>query len=1242
MAVSAKVSWMNFTHLHVASGFSMKYGTLLPEDLVVQAKNLGFNQLALTDRDEIGGAVRFIKSCIQQNISPILGIDVALRHSRALMVAQGNLKPKTPAKGGVHRDPKHPRVLLLARGRYGWSALVKVAAKIGEVKFYDSSAAITLPDIATALKQAMPAGYNAANSALVVLLTADSEFAAAVLNRRPDVALGIIKQWRDVAGVTPVVALASHQRRDGYLSTNSAHKLMTFADQHGLKTVLVNAVRYLSPADSYIADVLDAIRGLIPIHPKYLSQSSSAAYLKSANSMAELAAEISQDSARAKKLLLDTELLAGACALDPVRDLDWGRIYLPELDLLTGSSNGNDLVHHADDSKRAQALLRSQAEAALARLNLDQNRTAVLRLNQELAEVAQLGFAAYFLTVAKIVTEIKALGSRVNVRGSAGGSFLVYLLGISLINPLEHGLLMERFLSANRRSLPDIDIDVESDRRLDIYQKVLTEFSPQRVAAVAMIDTYRVRHAIRDVGAALMFSPGEISALATAFPHIRARDVKAAVQDLPELRNSSVANLANLDQLFDCVAALDSLPRHRAMHPCGVIISDAGLINRVPVVPSPQNFPITVFDKDDVEDLGLIKLDILGVRMQSAIRHAVEQLKEVTGEELDIDAIPTTDVETFALIKSTKTLGCFQIESPGQRELIGKLAPESMHDLIVDISLFRPGPIKSDMIKPFLEGKHGWAAPTYLHPDLIPILAETWGVVVFHEQVMRIFATMTNCSLAQADEFRRALGSVDTQFEVREFFYQAALAKGYELEIVEQVWQTLKAFGSFGFCKAHAAAFALPTYQSAWLKTHYPAAFIAGVLTHDPGMYPKRLILDEARNLGIEILPLDVNYSKATYQIEKVASKLQLTENSPKPTKAKYGIRVALADISGINSSETSQIVAGQPYVSLSDFWSRAHVSRPIVENLIKLGGFDQLHGVGNAERKSSLTRRDLLLQLADLYRFNAKPAATTQLAFEVNPIDATAPSGLREMSRSEQVKAELKILGIDSTVHALSFYHDFLAQLAYEINLVGSLNLHDQRSNSVVYTAGIKVAIQTPPIRSGNRVAFLTIEDGSGPIDLAFFETIQQQYAAEIFNSWLVLTAGVVRKSGPRGISLRGIGCWDLTVLHRSWKDLGTAELLGQLKAEVAQNLSAEKNAKRVSELNPERLRRRTGGMGPARRLLIHASGLAISPYSDVQPGGESGTNPRLRAEKDLQTDSDDAQLPARLWHKSPGSGGR
>lgn len=295
------------------------------------------------------------------------------------------------------------------------------------------------------------------------------------------------------------------------------------------------------------------------------------------------------------------------------------------------------------------------------------------------------------------------------------------------------------------------------------------------------------------------------------------------------------------------------------MHPCGVLLSDVTLLRRTPVVPtSGEGLPMSQFDKEDVEDLGLLKLDVLGVRMQSAIAHAVTEIERTTGRRIDVDDtahVPLDDPKTYQLIKSSQTLGCFQTESPGQRDLIARLQPETFHDLVVDISLFRPGPVAANMVDPFIKARHERRAPHYPHPDLEPALRETYGVVVFHEQIIRILSVMTGCSPAFGDYTRRALSHAGGTGRIRAWFAQEARGRGYEEEVVERTWEIIEAFGAYGFCKAHAVAFAVPSYQSAWLKAHHPAAFYAGLLTHDPGMYPKRLLLADARRWGCRSCP---------------------------------------------------------------------------------------------------------------------------------------------------------------------------------------------------------------------------------------------------------------------------------------------------------------------------------------------------------------------------------------------------
>ncbi len=696
---------------------------------------------------------------------------------------------------------------------------------------------------------------------------------------------------------------------------------------------------------------------------------------------------------------------------------------------------------------------------------------------------------------------IRELGIRSAARGSGAGSIVNYLLGISGIDPIRHGLLMERFLSPLRRSLPDIDIDVESARRLEVYDAILDRYGQERCATVSMMDTYKVRHAIRDVGAALGMPVGEIDAIAKAFPHIRARDARMALRDLPELRATGLAREAaagewgSFDLFFRLVESLDGLPRHIAMHPCGVLLSDTTLLDRTPVEQSFLGYPMSQFDKEDVEDLGLLKLDVLGIRMQSSMAHAVQEIERVEGRHIDLDdevQVPFDDGRTYDMISAAKTLGVFQIESPGQRELVGKSGIETFSDIITDISLFRPGPVKSDMITPYLEAKNGWKLPGYLHDDLRPILGGTRGVVVFHEQVIEIISQFTGCTYAEGDEWRRALGDTDGMAETKAWFYPRALGQGYALPVVERIWKVVEAFASFGFCKAHAAAFALPTYQSAWLKAHYPAHFIAGVLTHDPGMYPKRLILDDARQLGIEVLGLDVNASEAAYVVEKlddatpalvpdhvpdhvpaIAGKFQprggiyrklpaiagkSAQDIPAWMGYGYGIRIALDEVRGINDGEVHRIVTareGAPYASLTDFWQRAQVSRPVVERLVQAGAFDSVYGIGTTAgtgRRHRVTRRDLLLEIGDLDRLQrassraskgrarglprSRPAsaesgdASVQLALDLGAADTQQVSGLPEMTDADRVRAELDILGLDASRHVIDFHKPFLDRL--------------------------------------------------------------------------------------------------------------------------------------------------------------------------------------------------------------------
>ena len=1168
----------SFAHLQVASGYSLQYGTTGPDVLVARAAELGQDIVGLTDRNGLYGTVQWARACIKEGIKPVLGVDLAVEPTE-YRITSGTGVRRTPAYGGVWVDETKPRVTFLAVNAQGWASLCRLVS----AAHASSTKSPVLPWSALAQHHA----------GIVALLGADSEVGQALRAGKGHQAGALIRPWRAIFDRYLGIAVTSHRtdRRHKY-STAQAAQLLSWARGEKLPVVVTNAVRHLTPDQARIADVLDAARQIISLDSRYLVRNSGEGYLKSGAEMHQIATEICQEAGERDpaKLLRDTRHLAEYCALDPVSDLGLGSVFVPELDVLLGRSV-------AEPEKEANALLlrRCETELPLRYTRSDDRAVAQYRLEQEMRTITHLGFSGYFLTVGHVVDMIKERGVRVAARGSGAGSLVNYLLGISGVDPIAQNLLMERFLSPLRRVLPDIDIDVESDRRLDVYQWIFDKFGSDRIATVSMMETYRVRSAVRDVGMALGMPAADIDAFAKAFPHIRARNIKSALQDLPELRNSSFGRMAatgELDNFLDLVEGLDGLPRHVAMHPCGVLLSDLTLLDRTPVQPGAAGFPISHFDKHDVEHMGLLKLDVLGVRMQSAMAHALNEAERVTGERPVIDGTTLDDPETFALIQSTRTLGCFQIESPGQRELVGKFAPETFNDLIIDISLFRPGPVKSDMIAPFLRARQGWNQPEYPHPDLRPALEETYGVVVFHEQVLRTFSVFTGCSLAEADESRRAMGSPEGQNDVRSWFYPAAFARGYQIEQIDRVWEILRAFASFGFCKAHAAAFALPTYQSAWLKAHHPAAFYCGLLTHDPGMYPKRLLLDDARNFGVPILGLDVNHSRDVYQLEEVHLDEVSGATSP------WGIRIPFTDVKEISAEEIERLISGQPYSSLSDLWERARPSVPVAENLVVAGAFDALYGfvnhdAGHYSSSNRITRRDLLLQISDLAR--GKPVATAQLSFDITDHSENQSSGLPEMNSAERVRSELEVLGLDVSSHVMHFYADCLDAL----QVVRSRDLLQCRNQQTIFIAGVKVATQMPPVRSGKRVVFLTLDDSTGPLDAAFFEDAQGPFAHDLFNSWMLLVRGVTRRTGPRGISLRATGCWDLGTVRRLWLSGGVPAVNEHVLAHPIPDTGAP--VKRVS--------------------LVHASGFKQSPYADIK--------------------SPAPVAPSKLWHRSPGTPG-
>ncbi|MEU6680959.1 DNA polymerase III subunit alpha [Streptomyces sp. NPDC046925] len=1160
-----------FAHLHAASGYSARYGASLPHHLVRRAAERGVGALALTDRDTVAGTVRFAKAAAAAGVRPIFGVDLAVAPATDREAV--GARRRSPVRGGAHVVEARWRVTLLAQDAGGWARLCRIvsAAHAGPVEGVPVAP--------------WPVFQEHLGAGLVVLLGPSSEPVSALTAGRPDRAEELLAPWRVIAGAgLRLEAVYLGRGGTGAGSLRLAARTVQLGDDLGVPVVISGAVRYADPAQHRLADVLDAARLLRPIDRRALD--SGERWLKGPDEMRAVAARIAEAAGhgpqRAAALLAETDAVAASCTLTAA-GLGMGRPHFPE-----------PHVVGADRSRGgAMRLLRRRCEAGMAARGLEGDPAAVGQLDYELEVIGRLGFEGYFLAVAQVVADVRAMGVRVAARGSGAGSMVDHALFVATANPLEHRLLFERFLSERRTSLPDIDLDVESARRLEVYDRIFERFGSERVAVTGMPETYRARHALRDTGLALGIAPQAVDQVAKSFPHIRACDIRSALAELPELRQLA-ARRKEFGPLFELAEGLDALVRGYAMHPCGVILSNASLLDRLPVQPTPGgNYPMLQADKEDVEDLGLLKLDVLGVRMQSSMAHAVGEIRRTTGRQLDLDNpdhVSLDDAATFEMIRRSDTIGCFQIESPGQMDLVGRLQPRHLQDVIADISLFRPGPVKGGMPARFIAARHG-AAPHYPHPDLEPILDDTMGVVIWHEQIIAILSRMTGCDLAAGDVARRALADPERLPALEAWFTRSATAHGYSPQVVAEVWDVIKEFGAYGFCRAHAVAFAVPAVQSAWLKAHHPAALYAGLLEHDPGMWPMRVIVADARRHGVPVLPVDISRSRAEHRIEATGT----------GGRSGWGVRLALSTVKGISEAEAARIAEHQPYASLQDFWQRARPSLPIAERLIQIGALDAVKG--------NLTRRDLLLQATELHRHTRnRRTVTGQLALGGDLVTAE-PSGLKELSGRERMSAELEVLSIDVSQHLMEHHH----RLLRELGATDATHLQRLHPGQKVLVAGVRASTQTPPIPSGKRVIFVTLEDGAGLVDLAFFEDSHDACAHTIFHSGLLLVRGSVEARGPRR-TVVGEMVWDLEAVAAARRDHGPQAALDLLGHSAPSPTPAQASAPATAGAE---------AANPGRVLQDGQAGARLHPWADLEPAGSRSADLR------------------RLGHRSAGSAG-
>ncbi|MGD0998916.1 MAG: DNA polymerase III subunit alpha, partial [Thermoleophilia bacterium] len=704
-------------------------------------------------------------------------------------------------------------------------------------------------------------------------------------------------------------------------SAGYVQQLDLLARELRLPTVATNDVHYVSPADAPLHDILAAEAANQPL-PNPLGRRNSELCLKTPGQMWRLFARYPQACRNADRV-------AARCNLD----LGLGQLLFPAYPLPPGET--------------AYSLLCKHCFAGAAERYSPVTPEVLERLQRELKVIEELGFAEYFLAVRDIVEFTRERGIYYSGRGSAGNSIVSYVLRVTDADPIAHELLFERFLNPARREMPDVDIDFESARRDEVIEYIYERFGHERVAMVATVNTVRAPSAVRIVARAFDFRPDEVNALSRKVPWGSAARLSEMLAERPELANHEFRS-PHYKRLVNLAERLSGFPYILGTHLGGFILSRDPITDRVPLQWAAKGVIVAQFDKDDVETLGLVKMDILGLRMHSAIAEAVRLIEARTGERVSAWELPRDDPAVYKLISEARTIGVFQLESSGQRNLATRLRERDFDDVIAAISLFRPGPLQAEMIGPFIRRRHGREKALVPHPDLWPVLKRTYGVILYQEQVIEVAAVIAGFSLAEGDLLRRAMTherSLEEMDQIGRDFVEKAVARGTPRATADEVFRQLRGFAAYGFNKAHAACFAVVCNASAWLKAHYPAEFFCGLMNNQPmGFYSPRVVLNDARRWGLEVLPVDVNASVHGFSVERDGRAL----------------RVGLTYVKEMSHAAGAAIVAeraperGGPYRSLPDFCRRTRVSVEIVINLVRVGGFD---GLG-------VRREELLVQV--------------------------------------------------------------------------------------------------------------------------------------------------------------------------------------------------------------------------------------------------------------------------------------
>ena len=1037
----------DFVHLHVHSQYSLLDGACHLEKLVRKAKEFKMPALAVTDHGNLFGAVDFYRLAQKEGIKPIIGCEV--------YVAPGSRLERYP-QDGQYEGANH--LTLLVRDRTGYKNLIKLVTAGYLEGFYYK------PRIDKELLAQYHEGLLALSGCL------NSEVCQLLAHGEEEKACEVAAWHRDLFGRENYFLELQFHGIESQRAVNQG--LLRMAKRLEVPVVATNDVHYLNAGDHKAHDALVCIQtGKTVADRDRLRFASDQFYFKSPREMADLFPELSE-------ALLNTVAIAERCNLQ----LEFDKIHLPRYQEPPG---------HTLDSYLAECSWRGLNER-YGQITEE----AKGRLARELEVVEKIGFAGYFLIVWDFIRFAKERGIAVGPgRGSAAGSLVAYALGITNIDPLRYGLLFERFLNPERISPPDMDIDFADDRREEVIGYVAQKYGKENVAQIITFGTLGAKAVIRDVGRALGMPYGEVDQIAKMVPNVLNISLDEAIAQSPPLREA-VRSRPEVNGLWEIARSLEGLTRHASTHAAGVVISGEPLIEHVPLYRGAKGEITTQYAMGAIERIGLLKMDFLGLRTLTVIANTLKLLNETRGVELQADQIPFDDAKTFQLLSEARTSGVFQLESAGMRDLLRRLRPERLEDVIALVALYRPGPM--EMIPDFINRRHGRVKINYDHPLMEKYLKETYGVMVYQEQVMQIGSEMAGFTMGEADILRRAMGKKNPELmdRQREKFVEGAVTRHVPRAKAERIFDLMAQFAGYGFNKSHAAAYAVVAYQTGYLKANYPMEFMAALLTSEMGDTDKTVkYIEECQQMGIEILPPDVNESGSTFRV--VGDKIR------------FGL-VAVKNLgeTAIQSILNARLTGGK-FSSLHDFCERVDlrlVNKRVVESLIKCGAFDSF----GYRRSQLMAAVDQAMEAASaLLRDRAKGQVSLLEMLEGGAGRAKTPqlSDMPEWSHAQRLTAEREILGFYITGHPLTAYEAVRKRHATATTEeLGSL-----RDKEMVALCAIITAVKEIATKSGDRMAFVTLEDLRGSVESIAFPDLYRARMLHLVKDNPVLVKGQV-----------------------------------------------------------------------------------------------------------------------------------